>query len=143
MMRAPSMEHQLSKMNCPPQTCPLCGEANGCQLATTGAYKGPCWCATENFPPGLIERVPEEMRRIACVCRRCVIEARRAELQSRPAPHPQAGDFYIEGHTVVFTEQYHRRRGYCCASGCRHCPFDSLERAVAFGTPRQPVAPLG
>jgi len=25
---------------------------------------------------------------------------------------------------LVFTEQYHLRRGYCCGSGCKHCPFD-------------------
>jgi len=24
---------------------------------------------------------------------------------------------------MVFTEQYLRDRGYCCTSGCRHCPF--------------------
>ncbi|MCC6549358.1 MAG: hypothetical protein IT279_04735 [Ignavibacteriaceae bacterium] len=23
----------------------------------------------------------------------------------------------------VFTELFHRRRGICCGSGCRHCPF--------------------
>ena len=23
----------------------------------------------------------------------------------------------------VFTEKYHRDRGYCCQSGCRHCPY--------------------
>jgi hypothetical protein len=27
-------------------------------------------------------------------------------------------DFYREGPYVVFTEAYHRRRGYCCGSGC-------------------------
>jgi hypothetical protein len=32
-------------------------------------------------------------------------------------------DFYREGPYVVFTEAYHRRRGYCCGSGCRHCPW--------------------
>jgi hypothetical protein len=34
------------------------------------------------------------------------------------------GDFYVtpEGY-VVWTEQYHLRRGYCCQSGCRHCPY--------------------
>ena len=32
-------------------------------------------------------------------------------------------DFYREGPYVVFTERYHLRRGYCCESGCRHCPF--------------------
>jgi hypothetical protein len=23
----------------------------------------------------------------------------------------------------VFTELHHQKRGYCCESGCRHCPF--------------------
>ncbi|HEY4356350.1 MAG TPA: DUF5522 domain-containing protein [Acidobacteriaceae bacterium] len=33
------------------------------------------------------------------------------------------GDFYMEGPFLVYTEQYHLRRGYCCNSGCRHCPY--------------------
>jgi hypothetical protein len=33
-------------------------------------------------------------------------------------------DFYREGGFVVFTARYHLRRGYCCGSGCRHCPFE-------------------
>ena len=32
-------------------------------------------------------------------------------------------DFYRDGAAVVFTESYLRRRGYCCGSGCRHCPY--------------------
>ena len=34
------------------------------------------------------------------------------------------GDFYFtaEGY-VVWTENYHLKRGYCCQSGCRHCPY--------------------
>jgi hypothetical protein len=32
-------------------------------------------------------------------------------------------DFYREGGYVVFTARYHLRRGYCCESGCRHCPY--------------------
>ena len=35
--------------------------------------------------------------------------------------HP--GDAYMEGPYLVFTAQYHLRRGYCCNSGCRHCPY--------------------
>ena len=33
-------------------------------------------------------------------------------------------DYYLseEGY-IVFTEQYHLKRGYCCQSGCRHCPW--------------------
>ena len=32
-------------------------------------------------------------------------------------------DFYREGAYVVFTARYHLRRGRCCESGCRHCPY--------------------
>jgi len=35
----------------------------------------------------------------------------------------QAGDYYIENGKWVFTAQYLLRRGYCCKSGCRHCPY--------------------
>ena len=31
--------------------------------------------------------------------------------------------FYREGPFVVFTERFLRERGYCCESGCRHCPY--------------------
>lgn len=24
---------------------------------------------------------------------------------------------------MVFTEKYHKERGYCCKSGCLHCPY--------------------
>lgn len=32
-------------------------------------------------------------------------------------------DFYYEGPYLVFTEKFLRDRGYCCESGCRHCPW--------------------
>lgn len=32
-------------------------------------------------------------------------------------------DFYKEGDKVVFTSVYHLKRGYCCHSKCRHCPY--------------------
>jgi hypothetical protein len=34
--------------------------------------------------------------------------------------------YYIEGKSIVFTEQYHLDRGHCCGSvnGCRHCPYE-------------------
>ena len=38
---------------------------------------------------------------------------------------PTAGiDYYIiEGGYLVFTKEYHLKRGYCCKNGCRHCPW--------------------
>lgn len=32
-------------------------------------------------------------------------------------------DYYTEGGAMVFTASYLERRGYCCGSGCRHCPY--------------------
>ncbi len=32
-------------------------------------------------------------------------------------------DFYFEGPYMVFTEKFLLDRGYCCESGCRHCPY--------------------
>ena len=32
-------------------------------------------------------------------------------------------DFYYENGFMVFTEEYHLKRGHCCQSGCRHCPY--------------------
>lgn len=41
-----------------------------------------------------------------------------------PLPPLEEGDYYLspEGYSV-FTEQYHLKRGYCCQSNCRHCPY--------------------
>ena len=33
-------------------------------------------------------------------------------------------DYYIENGKFVFTEKYLLKRGFCCKSGCRHCPYE-------------------
>jgi len=38
-------------------------------------------------------------------------------------PLVEGEDFYWEGAAMVFTARFHTRRGYCCESGCRHCPY--------------------
>jgi hypothetical protein len=38
-------------------------------------------------------------------------------------PLVEGKDYYIENGLYVFTEQYLLKRGYCCQSGCRHCPY--------------------
>jgi hypothetical protein len=42
-------------------------------------------------------------------------------------------DFYYsaEGY-VVFTEKYHLKRGYCCKSGCKHCPYGYDKKTGGF-----------
>jgi len=32
-------------------------------------------------------------------------------------------DYYLEDGMMVFTAAYHLKRGTCCESGCRHCPY--------------------
>lgn len=40
-------------------------------------------------------------------------------------PLIEGEDYYLnEKGLITFTEKYHRARGYCCGSGCRHCPFN-------------------
>jgi len=45
-------------------------------------------------------------------------------------PLVEGMDYYREGAFLVFTEAYHRRRGYCCESGCRHCPYGFRRNAM-------------
>ena len=36
-------------------------------------------------------------------------------------------DFYFEpSGLMVFTANYHLKKGYCCGNGCRHCPYQYL-----------------
>lgn len=35
----------------------------------------------------------------------------------------ETSDYYLENGAWVFTASYLTRRGYCCGSGCRHCPY--------------------
>ncbi len=37
---------------------------------------------------------------------------------------PVDEDYYMENGFLVFTESYHIKRGYCCGSSCRHCPYE-------------------
>jgi hypothetical protein len=32
-------------------------------------------------------------------------------------------DYYMEGDNMVFTQRFLLKRGYCCNSSCRHCPY--------------------
>jgi len=37
-------------------------------------------------------------------------------------------DYYMENGFTVFTAHYLRNRGYCCESGCRHCPYGFVRK---------------
>jgi|GEM_PF-1683640 len=50
--------------------------------------------------------------------------------ENPPAKLIEGEDFYWEGGLLVFTAAYHLKRGYCCASGCRHCPYPTETREI-------------
>lgn len=51
-----------------PTTCPLCGGRNECGVA---AGRSECWCFAVAIATGVRERITEDSRPIACVCRSC------------------------------------------------------------------------
>lgn len=44
-------------------------------------------------------------------------------LEDEPARLVEGIDYYLENDLFVFTANFLRKRGYCCDSGCRHCPY--------------------
>jgi hypothetical protein len=48
---------------------------------------------------------------------------------ARPPLAPE--DYYMEGEYMVFTAAYHLKRGSCCGSGCRHCPFRDTAEPIS------------
>jgi hypothetical protein len=40
--------------------------------------------------------------------------------------------FYYENGLMVFTEAYHLKRGTCCRSGCRHCPYGFKKKRTSL-----------
>lgn len=106
-----------------PAQCPLCGKPNDCQLCSPAAYKGSCWCLRVEIPEALLAQLPPDSRNKDCLCRACVMEFHRSKNSGALPPKILPGDFYFDGGLMVFTAEYHLRRGYCCDNGCRHCPY--------------------
>lgn len=47
----------------------------------------------------------------------------------------EEGDYYenADGYRV-FTEQFHLKRGSCCRSGCKHCPYGYDKKTDNFSS---------
>ncbi|WP_165872251.1 DUF5522 domain-containing protein [Tenacibaculum sp. M341] len=46
---------------------------------------------------------------------------------------PTPDEYYVnEQGYRVFKEEYHLRRGYCCKSGCKHCPYGYDKKTDSF-----------
>ncbi|MDB0047818.1 cysteine-rich CWC family protein [Burkholderiaceae bacterium] len=59
-----------------PCQCPLCGQANQCQMAAQKADSpspvSACWCVQAVFPPTLLAQVPPAYANKACICQACL-----------------------------------------------------------------------
>ena len=51
------------------------------------------------------------------------VRLRVQRMPDDPQALVEGEDYYMDGPYLVFTEAYHLKRGYCCNSGCRHCPW--------------------
>jgi hypothetical protein len=47
-------------------------------------------------------------------------------------------DFYMEKGKKVMTEKFHLKRGYCCGSGCRHCPYTPVNEKFSTQVKENP-----
>ncbi len=47
--------------------------------------------------------------------------------ESSVPPKLAPEDYYFDGPYIVFTAAYLLKRGTCCGSGCRHCPYRGTE----------------
>jgi Family of unknown function (DUF5522) len=45
------------------------------------------------------------------------------EIEKESAVLVEGRDFYLENGLMVMTRYFLLTRGYCCESGCRHCPY--------------------
>ena len=115
------------------KTCSVCAASFTC-----GPEKGKeeCWC--DELPH--LSLVTNEDQ--GCACPKCLSEAIskfnspecgaagiRPVIQTTETSTDslvEGEDFYREGVVIVFTAHYHLRRGYCCQSGCRHCPYREI-----------------
>lgn len=57
--------------------CPLCGGPNGCAASASGSFETPCWCREVVFPAAVLDRLSDDQRGQACVCRDCLEAANR------------------------------------------------------------------
>lgn len=39
-------------------------------------------------------------------------------------------DYTIENGLWVFTKEYHLKRGYCCKSMCKNCPWNYKKKEI-------------
>jgi hypothetical protein len=113
------------------KTCSKCNAQFSC-----GSFsEANCWCSSL---PNIIKVADQD-----CLCKSCLV-VKISNMISQLLEDVEKGkvdrpdftkyqtselvegiDFYVESGMYVFTQWYHLKRGHCCSSGCRHCPYQS------------------
>ena len=113
--------------------CPSCSSSFSCgDMKSASAV---CWC--NNYPPIVALDFSQD-----CLCPKClhqkilektinyVKEIAEKGIEHNTAANLKSStefipdiDYYIENGFWVFTAWHHLKRGNCCKSGCRHCPY--------------------
>ena len=52
------------------------------------------------------------------------MDGKHPEPNERAIQTTKQVDGYVENGLLVYTGAYHLKRGSCCGSGCRHCPYE-------------------
>lgn len=107
--------------------CSSCGSGFGCDADTNDVA---CWCKNvtgviESPEPGIDCLCPQCLEKAIATQRRC--DGTADSEPTTPRALVEGEDYYLESGNLVFTRQYHLKRGYCCESGCRHCPWRTDE----------------
>ena len=116
--------------------CKQCAADFSCQT------NRPCWCTSL---PVLDNHFTREYCRLCPDCLKsltleqidlAVAKFAASEVDNPAAPYLgemqtqsliEGIDYTIEGgKALVFTAWYHLKRGECCGSGCRHCPYNHI-----------------
>ena len=67
------------------QTCPACGQPNGCAIAA-GGEAADCWCMKTTVSRAALEQLPANERGQRCICPVC---ARTPDPADMTTPGPQ------------------------------------------------------
>jgi len=104
--------------------CPRCKKQFACQAENISA----CACSQVTLSNDTRSFLAKTFYN--CLCNDCLSELDQLVTRSKQYPFPGGGGdlvegihYYKEADYRVFTELYLISRGYCCRSGCRHCPY--------------------
>jgi len=109
--------------------CPRCKKEFSCDPGNIAA----CGCSQVTLSNGTKSFLAATF--YTCLCNDCLNHLNLLVAKEKEYPFPgRGGDliegihYYTEGGYRVFTEFYLLSRGFCCRSGCRHCPYGFQKR---------------